>query len=471
MAIEPPLLAYHLLRRRLQARVAEVSLPPLAPPAPPLGLNETQWAALAWVAWQPSRPLAMAFGDGCALPRFLRLADGARIRVDARRGGHGRLHAWVRARNAASSGEAGTMTALVRQRQSNRLYALTAGHVVAAARSAVPGDRIILQDATSNRGVNGKLEHWTPSFYAGRTHFSVDAGLARLPFEQAQELIDIGLALPAGTGESRIGEQLFLRTQGMAIPLQVTGLTTVLLSVGNEGAEMQLVEGLSYMAAIAPTAGDSGAPLWDERERLAAMHVGGELSEGPGNGIAIPIRRALDWCGCSVLESNAPLLEAPAPLIVPAVPVPAPSTTPVPSPLAPSAMGSAQLTLARTLWGEARGEGVSGMEAVACVVLNRVRRQTYWGKNVADVCRKPYQFSCWNASDPNSATLMRLVPPSPELAGAMPIAARAIAGELADSTAGATHYHARRLVPVPRWARGHAPCAVIGNHLFYNDID
>src|SRR5688500_4029200 len=59
-------------------------------------------------------------------------------------------------------------------------------------------------------------------------------------------------------------------------------------------------------------------------------------------------------------------------------------------------------TLARTLWGEARGEGRNGMQAVANVIMNRYKlarsnsgyaRQ--WGRTVAEVCRKKYQFSCW----------------------------------------------------------------------------
>jgi len=61
--------------------------------------------------------------------------------------------------------------------------------------------------------------------------------------------------------------------------------------------------------------------------------------------------------------------------------------------------------LARTLWGEARSEGVGGLEAVAAVVLNRVnvaRKMAgyWWGNDVIQVCQKPYQFSCWNKSDP-----------------------------------------------------------------------
>lgn len=64
-------------------------------------------------------------------------------------------------------------------------------------------------------------------------------------------------------------------------------------------------------------------------------------------------------------------------------------------------------TLTRTLWGEARGEGTAGMEAVASVVLNRVKiaaennGRWWWGANIIQVCQKPYQFSCWNRSNAN----------------------------------------------------------------------
>ncbi|NUB15472.1 cell wall hydrolase, partial [Azospirillum brasilense] len=53
-----------------------------------------------------------------------------------------------------------------------------------------------------------------------------------------------------------------------------------------------------------------------------------------------------------------------------------PEPGPVAAPLVPSvdAHGQAIDTLARTLWGEARGESVRAMEAVAAVVMNRVGR-------------------------------------------------------------------------------------------------
>jgi len=51
---------------------------------------------------------------------------------------------------------------------------------------------------------------------------------------------------------------------------------------------------------------------------------------------------------------------------------------------------------------------------------------------------------------------------------AQQLAQAALAGELADYTFGATHYHAVDVAP--SWAAGHTPCVVIGRHAFYNDI-
>lgn len=131
-------------------------------------------------------------------------------------------------------------------------------------------------------------------------------------------------------------------------------------------------------------------------------------------------------------------------------------------------------TLARTIWGEARGEPVRGMEAVAAVVVNRVavarsRGGHWWGGDVIAVCRKPYQFSCWNANDPNRPRLLAVTPDDPIFRTCLRIARRAVAGVLDDPTGGATHYHAVGISP--RWAAGHVPCAEIGRHLFYKDVE
>src|SRR5690606_17855731 len=67
-------------------------------------------------------------------------------------------------------------------------------------------------------------------------------------------------------------------------------------------------------------------------------------------------------------------------------------------------------TLARTLWGEARGTGLLDMFGVAAVIRERYLRPGWWSKPSDDwwsVCRNPYQFSCWNQGDPNRKKLYR----------------------------------------------------------------
>ena len=129
--------------------------------------------------------------------------------------------------------------------------------------------------------------------------------------------------------------------------------------------------------------------------------------------------------------------------------------------------------MARTLWGEARSEGVKGKEAVAHVILNRLEYaknnggEYWWGNSIVTVCQRPYQFSCWNLSDPNRAQIIALDTSDIHFATCMRIAQRAVYGQLgADTTGGATHYHTVDILPV--WARGQTPTAIIGRHKFYN---
>ncbi len=129
--------------------------------------------------------------------------------------------------------------------------------------------------------------------------------------------------------------------------------------------------------------------------------------------------------------------------------------------------------LARTLWGEARGEGSIGMQAVANVILNRVdiaesRAGFWWGNNIIQVCQKPYQFSCWNRSDPNFQKLQAVDESDIYFATAKRMARRAQAGVLPDVTNSATHYHAAGVTPY--WAETEKPVAVLGRHIFYSII-
>lgn len=130
--------------------------------------------------------------------------------------------------------------------------------------------------------------------------------------------------------------------------------------------------------------------------------------------------------------------------------------------------------LARTIFGEARGEPHEGLEAVANVVLNRVsiaqkRGRYWWGNNIIGVCQKPYQFSCWNKNDPSYQRLINVTDKNIHFATALRIARRAIIGALPDRTNGATHYHADYVSPY--WAVGEKPVKTIGRHLFFKLVE
>ena len=130
--------------------------------------------------------------------------------------------------------------------------------------------------------------------------------------------------------------------------------------------------------------------------------------------------------------------------------------------------------LARTIYGEARGEPVRGKEAVACVILNRVRRAKrrggyWWGGDLIEVCHKPWQFSCWNEDDPNLEKLLKVDAGNTVFKTCKRVARRALGGALKDPTDGSTHYHA--IGAEPPWARGREIAATIGRHVFYNNVE
>lgn len=131
--------------------------------------------------------------------------------------------------------------------------------------------------------------------------------------------------------------------------------------------------------------------------------------------------------------------------------------------------------LARTIWGEARGQPQEGMEAVASVVLNRVAvaqkngGKYWWGADIISICQKPYQFSCWNRSDPNYKKLIAVTDRDIHFVTCLRIARRALAGTLSDKTGGATHYHTKAISP--HWAQGQKPSVIIEDHIFYKLIE
>lgn len=124
--------------------------------------------------------------------------------------------------------------------------------------------------------------------------------------------------------------------------------------------------------------------------------------------------------------------------------------------------------LARTVFGEARGETRLGRIAVAHVILNRAAQGGWWGDTVITVCLKPMQFSCWNDSDPNRVLLLEADFENAIYRECYEAALIAYNGNEADPTGGACHYHALHVSPA--WAKDR-PFITIGRHKFYKDIN
>ncbi|MGH0002624.1 cell wall hydrolase [Pseudovibrio ascidiaceicola] len=132
----------------------------------------------------------------------------------------------------------------------------------------------------------------------------------------------------------------------------------------------------------------------------------------------------------------------------------------------------AVLVLARTLYGEARGESWQGKQAVANVVMNRVKSRRF-PNTIERVCLQPWQFSCWNENDPNSKVIANLQPGhNSRFDQCIEIARSAEQGLLTDVTGGAEHYYAS-YIQQPYWV-GKSPqsrmTTQIGVHKFYTGI-
>jgi hypothetical protein len=133
--------------------------------------------------------------------------------------------------------------------------------------------------------------------------------------------------------------------------------------------------------------------------------------------------------------------------------------------------GQVQL-LAATIFAEARSEGVGGMRCVAHVIQNRVGPR--FGRTMAEVIMKPWQFSAWNRGDPNRKIALnperyaRSAGDRAAWAAAQSIAREVVEGRSVDPTGGALFYHTRAVRP--HWASTGVGKRVIGQHIFYRDV-
>lgn len=125
--------------------------------------------------------------------------------------------------------------------------------------------------------------------------------------------------------------------------------------------------------------------------------------------------------------------------------------------------------LARTIWGEARGDGYDGMLAVANVINNRANVGGWWGTTIVSVAWAKQQFSAWNEDDVNLDKMLGVKEhENQSFKQALEIARGVVEQRLDDNTSGATHYHTTAVSP--SWADNEKIVARIGSHIFYKGI-
>lgn len=122
--------------------------------------------------------------------------------------------------------------------------------------------------------------------------------------------------------------------------------------------------------------------------------------------------------------------------------------------------------IAMTILGEARGEGKSGMYAVACVIAQRSIEWKRNGKSITpkQVCLQKWQFSCWNKNDPNRKKLPILLKTHQHAAYAKMLATN-INNLQRNYVGNADHYC--HVNTNNKWTRQGKIIKVIGKHKFF----
>lgn len=116
-----------------------------------------------------------------------------------------------------------------------------------------------------------------------------------------------------------------------------------------------------------------------------------------------------------------------------------------------------QVLLWLVAWREARGENPTAQLGVMWSVRNRADKPSWWGNSIVSVILKPFQYSSFNANDPNATKL-------PAETDAAWLQIKKLDGS--DPTGGATHYYSTD-IPEPEWAAQMTCTASIGALKFY----
>ena len=363
----------------------------------------------------------------------------------------------------------GTVGVLLRDRfDAARHFALCCGHVFAGADGAALKMKAPVDLRIGGVAVAGAvtLRDWEPAFGHDVLRSGLDAAL--IDIEDAAVGALSALGVPSGVSSDLVAGQAVsvLAAAPKAGELKTRWSGYVDIPGHASATDFYLSDAVAYLATPGTAAGDSGAAIVDAKSgALLGIHVAAPLGDERlrSNAVYCPIGRIMDWFD---IEPLTHALGADGPSLPRQQLVAAP-----PALLAVQTPAQDAVVVAQTIWGEARGEPHEGGVAVGWVIRNRLDRHWLKATTAAQVCRAPSQFSCWLDGDPNRPLLDKIPdhPDAPYL-DALAIWADIVAGRLADPTVGATHYYALSLPRPPSWALGHAPCARIGNQLFFNDV-
>lgn len=399
------------------------------------------------------------------IPSVIRLPDGRRVYTDvmtalaptAACAPGGTLYS-----ETVGPGDFGTATCVAYSLDNpNRLYLLSAWHVVCGTRGR-SGDTIFCA-GTPCGVLSGKYQSLSLDAQRNLAHVqSFDGALVELrgtgasPFNATMQLAFAGMRqTPVGKGDllHSYGSASGRRREGRVIE---AALTDVIGYRGGFATYSHLIK-----TEAVSRKGDSGAPVTDADGRLAGFVIADDATTGHDDAEHTwiqPIQEVFREYAIGLAGGEPPTAAA--------------AGGPAMNPLNGLAHSKDTIDiLARTLWGEARGESLRGRQAVCWVIVNRANlRLPRFGLSIAEVCQKPYQFSCWNPGDPNRRKLQQVTTADTAFRECLEIARAAIAARLpADPTKGSRHYHAAGVEP--NWAAGKTPAARIGRHLFYNDVN
>lgn len=174
----------------------------------------------------------------------------------------------------ADSNSSGTVCALVQdQKNPERLGILSAAHVLAAAPDTQLWDSARIGIHGSD--INAQLRHWWPTLGIDAPHVDLDAALMDVDRDTAKQLMEL-MPIPVGySGFLTPGMEVsvFGSASQEALIGEITGESDTLVRITRTDGTLReyfLRDAIHYDAKT--HGGDSGAPVFNQRNELVGMH-------------------------------------------------------------------------------------------------------------------------------------------------------------------------------------------------------